>query len=108
MIQLALILLALAWGAATGLRIYRQARFYQIDEYKSNRYLRWWLATRERALPSRVVFLSEGGLILPLFIGTLTGEAECGLMRVGQIISLEGLVIQAGVYNHAMRVSYVP
>lgn len=83
MLEIALIILAFAWVAATCMRIYRQARFYQIDEYKSNRYLRWWLGARERYLPQRVliaglvggvliVLMSEGGALLPVIIGFVT------------------------------------
>ncbi|MGB1289088.1 MAG: hypothetical protein ACPG7F_21315, partial [Aggregatilineales bacterium] len=46
-------ILAILWLSGTILRIYRQARFYQIDEYKSNRYLRWLIIDRERWLPRR-------------------------------------------------------
>ena len=48
-------LLCLVWLAGTWLRIRHQARFYQIEEYMSRRYLRWWLASRSRGLPSRPV-----------------------------------------------------
>lgn len=74
-----LILILVLWFALTGLRVYRLARFYQIDEYKSNRFARWWFGKWERVVPSRspVVLLvtaalafvmSEGGDILPMLI----------------------------------------
>lgn len=83
MLEISLIILAFAWLATTCMRVYRQARFYQIDEYKSNRYLRWLFAARERLLPQRVVMaglvggvlivlMSEGGALLPLVIGFVT------------------------------------
>lgn len=77
--ELSLILIALVWFAATASRIYRLARFYQIDEYKSNRFARWWLAKRDRIFPGRSLivvavaailafFFSEGGAFLPTLI----------------------------------------
>lgn len=59
-----LILIILAWLAGGMLRIYRQARFYQIEEYKSGRYLRWWLAKSDRWLLQRplMAFLVGGAL----------------------------------------------
>lgn len=53
MIDVLIFLIALIWIAGTCLRIYRQARFYQIEEYMSKRYLRWLFTTRERWLPTR-------------------------------------------------------
>ena len=47
-----LLIITLIWLVGTCLRIYRQARFYQIEEYMSARYLRWLFA---RPLPSRQV-----------------------------------------------------
>lgn len=69
-------LIALIWLAGTCFRIYKQARFFQIEEYMNLRYLRWWLAERERWLPARTaaawgigallaVLMSEGGDLLP-------------------------------------------
>lgn len=41
------------WGVAACARIYRQARFYQIEEYDSVRYLHWLAARPARWLPFR-------------------------------------------------------
>ncbi len=75
------LILIIACGLVVGacLRIYRQARFYQIEEYMSGRYLRWLVAERTRWLPSRptltgvigaalAVILSEGGSLVPAVI----------------------------------------
>jgi UDP-N-acetylmuramoyl-tripeptide--D-alanyl-D-alanine ligase len=70
------VLVLMAWAVMTGWRVYRLARFYQIDEYKSNRFARWWFASRERVLPQRAlgaavvaagagIIFSEGGALLP-------------------------------------------
>ncbi|MBK8138065.1 MAG: UDP-N-acetylmuramoyl-tripeptide--D-alanyl-D-alanine ligase [Chloroflexi bacterium] len=83
--DLSLILVALLWAVETASRIYRLARFYQIDEYKSNRFARWWLSKRDRIIPGRSLLIvigtaalafifSEGGAFLPTVIwiaGTL-------------------------------------
>ncbi|MEO1290908.1 MAG: hypothetical protein AAFV93_24490 [Chloroflexota bacterium] len=34
-------IIALIWLGGTIIRIYQQARFYQIEEYMSGRYTRW-------------------------------------------------------------------
>ena len=38
-----ILIITLIWLAGTCLRIYRMARFYQIEEYMSLRFLRWVL-----------------------------------------------------------------
>ena len=53
MTELLLSLIALVWGIGACLRIYRQARFFQIEEYMNGRYLRWAFAERDRWLPRR-------------------------------------------------------
>lgn len=82
MIEILLLIVALVWLGGTLTRIYKQARFYQIEEYKSNRYLRWLFKARERWLPNRAlvawliacafsVILSEGGLLVPAVVGVI-------------------------------------
>lgn len=81
----ALIILAV-WLAGALLRIYRQARFFQIEEYMNRRYLRWVLSVRTRWLPARAlvawffgsalpVVFSEGGAVLPFLIGLAAAAA---------------------------------
>ncbi len=76
MTNLLILIIALIWLIGACLRVYRQARFYQIEEYMSGRYLRWLLADRSRWLPTRPalagvigaalsVVLSEGGATPP-------------------------------------------
>ncbi|MCC6804124.1 MAG: UDP-N-acetylmuramoyl-tripeptide--D-alanyl-D-alanine ligase [Anaerolineae bacterium] len=82
MSDILIILIALIWLAGTCLRIYRQARFYQIEEYMSGRYLRWLFGERERGLPTRPavagalgaglgIMLAEGGQALPTLIAII-------------------------------------
>jgi len=79
-------IIALIWLAGTCLRIYRQARFYQIEEYMSARYLRWLFADQSRWLPTRPtvagiigtllgVVISEGGSLVPAVIAILAAFA---------------------------------
>jgi UDP-N-acetylmuramoyl-tripeptide--D-alanyl-D-alanine ligase len=84
MINIALLVLAAIWLAGACLRIYRQARFYQIEEYMSFRYLRWVFADRSRWIPSRPLIAWLIGSIfafmfseapdgfLPTFIGVIS------------------------------------
>lgn len=64
-------LIALVWLGGTIIRIYRQARFYQIEEYMSRRYLRWVISSRERWLPARPIALGLAGA----GIGLIQSEA---------------------------------
>ena len=63
------ILLALIWLIGVCLRIYRQARFYQIEEYMSRRFLRWSVSDRQRLLPARPLAALALGLALMLLLG---------------------------------------
>jgi UDP-N-acetylmuramoyl-tripeptide--D-alanyl-D-alanine ligase len=75
MIAVFLLLLALIWLVGTCLRIYRQGRFYQIEEYMSLRYLRWILARRDRWLPTRPLMAFMIGALITL----LMTEASDGI-----------------------------
>jgi UDP-N-acetylmuramoyl-tripeptide--D-alanyl-D-alanine ligase len=48
----------LVWPLGTWIRIYRHLHYYQLEEYKSNRYLRWVFAKPHRWLPSRPVIVT--------------------------------------------------
>lgn len=56
------ILLALIWSAAVVWRIYRLARFFQIEEYNSPRFLRWIIGKRTRYAPNRFLLGLAAGL----------------------------------------------
>jgi UDP-N-acetylmuramoyl-tripeptide--D-alanyl-D-alanine ligase len=68
MVDIFLLIIGVVWWAGACVRAYRQARFYQIEEYMSLRYLRWVFSKRERWLPSRptLAFLISSGIILLL------------------------------------------
>ncbi len=63
--------LAAIWLLGAWMRVYQQARFFQIEEYMSRRYLRWFRLRRSRLLPARPIAAS----ILGLAIATLLAEA---------------------------------
>lgn len=65
---------AIAWCAATASRIYRQARFYQIEEYHSWRYLSWLPGARWRWLPMRAVFAGLAPLAISLVVDSIPGS----------------------------------
>lgn len=62
--EILLAVIAVVWLAGTWVRIYRQARFFQIEEYMILRYLRWWLQQRERVLPKRTLTVAFAGVSL--------------------------------------------
>ncbi|MCA9914395.1 MAG: UDP-N-acetylmuramoyl-tripeptide--D-alanyl-D-alanine ligase [Anaerolineae bacterium] len=64
----------IVWLVATWIRIYKQARFYQIEEYKSNRYLRWLVGERTRWLPTRPIAAFSIGAVIAFFTDSIPGE----------------------------------
>ncbi len=64
----ALLITAAIWLVGAWLRIGRQARFYQIEEYMSGRYLRWCFADRRRLCPARPLTAWLLGLMPALFL----------------------------------------
>jgi UDP-N-acetylmuramoyl-tripeptide--D-alanyl-D-alanine ligase len=66
--------IALVWLIGACLRIYRQARFYQIEEYMSLRYLRWLFGERERWLPARPIVAWLVGSALGVVMSEAPGE----------------------------------
>ncbi|MYC54180.1 MAG: UDP-N-acetylmuramoyl-tripeptide--D-alanyl-D-alanine ligase [Chloroflexi bacterium] len=64
------LLVGLIWLAGAWLRLRQQARFYQIEEYMSRRYLRWLLAARERYSPLRPI----GAGLLGVALMTLAAQ----------------------------------
>lgn len=77
-----ILLIFLTWLVGTCLRVYRQARFYQIEEYMSRRYLRWCLAQRERWLPRRPIIAWLAGVILGLILSEAPGSVLLTIIGV--------------------------
>ena len=71
---MASLVLLTIWLLGAWLRIYRQARFYQIEEYMSRRYLRWLFADRRRALPVRPTTAWLLGSALSVLLGEAPGS----------------------------------
>ena len=68
------IVLISVWLIGAWLRLFRQARFYQIEEYMSRRYLRWVLADWRRALPLRPLAAWIAGLAIGFARGDASGS----------------------------------
>lgn len=81
------IAIVLIWFIGALLRIYKQARFYQIEEYMSGRYLRWLFSERERFLPSRAI----GVWFVSAALGVVLGEAPGSVL--GHIIAVFAAII---------------
>lgn len=69
MISPMMTILLLIWLVGSWIRIYKQARFYQIEEYKSNRYIRWLFDELSRWLPRRPIAAWFVGGAIGLFLG---------------------------------------
>lgn len=68
------ILIVFIWLVGTCIRIYRQARFFQIEEYMNGRYLRWLLRERARWLPIRPIVAALAGGVLGFFTDNIPGQ----------------------------------
>jgi UDP-N-acetylmuramoyl-tripeptide--D-alanyl-D-alanine ligase len=75
-----LFITGVVWLGGTWLRSYRQAQFYQIEEYKSGRYMRWLLQQRSRWLPGRPVVAAVIGTGLGLLLGEAPGSILPGII----------------------------
>jgi len=71
-----MILLLFIWFSGTVLRIYKQARFYQIEEYTSTRYIRWLFNERNRWLPTRAMGAVLISIVLGFFTDSIPGQVS--------------------------------
>jgi UDP-N-acetylmuramoyl-tripeptide--D-alanyl-D-alanine ligase len=76
------LLVSLIWLVGACFRIYRQARFYQIEEYMSGRYLRWVIVQRERWLPTRLLGAWAAGLVIGFILSEAPGDILIGIIGV--------------------------
>jgi UDP-N-acetylmuramoyl-tripeptide--D-alanyl-D-alanine ligase len=81
---LGMVMIALVWGGGTAWRIYKQARFYQIEEYQSGRYVRWLGRERERFLPTRPLASVAFAILFSLF----TDSVPTGFSVVPYIVAM--------------------
>jgi UDP-N-acetylmuramoyl-tripeptide--D-alanyl-D-alanine ligase len=88
--------LLLVWAGGTAVRIFRQARYYQIEEYKLARYTRWWLGKRDRFAPRRALvagligallafMFGEGGALIPAVIAAVAAAAAVIPPPLGEV-----------------------
>ncbi len=76
------IIIAIIWFVGTCFRIYRQARFYQIEEYMSGRYLRWLFAQRTRWLPTRPLVAFTASVVFGFLLSEAPGDFMLGLIGI--------------------------
>ena len=62
------------WLIGAWLRLFRQSRYYQIEEYMSRRYLRWLLSGWRSALPLRPLAAWAAGLAIGFVRGDAAGS----------------------------------
>ena len=74
------VLVVVVWLAGTIARIFRQARYFQIEEYKNGRYLRWIFGHRARWLPNRPVLAPLIGLAFGLLMSEAPGDLLLGFL----------------------------
>ena len=63
-----LIVLGAIWLIGTWVRVFKQARFFQIEEYKNGRYVRWWMSKAERFAPRRPFIATFIGAVMAFFL----------------------------------------
>ncbi|HLU08887.1 MAG TPA: UDP-N-acetylmuramoyl-tripeptide--D-alanyl-D-alanine ligase [Oceanobacillus sp.] len=97
MVNILLFVISIIWLIGACLRVYRHARYYQIEEYMSLRYLRWLFAVRRRWLPTRpliafgigavfsFMFSESPDGILPAIIGTVSAAAAAYPPAEGEV-----------------------
>jgi len=83
------LIIALIWLAGTCYRVYKQARFFQIEEYMGGRFLHWCFARRERWLPSRPVIAWIAGVVIGLILSEAPGNFV--LLVAGTIAAVVGV-----------------
>jgi len=90
MSTITILLLTLTWIVGVCVRVYRQARFFQIEEYMNLRYLRWWVHKRERVIVNRAVVAAFVGGVLAFFLS----EAPDSILPaiIGLIASIIALI----------------
>jgi UDP-N-acetylmuramoyl-tripeptide--D-alanyl-D-alanine ligase len=84
MLNTILITIALIWFFGASLRVFRQARFYQIEEYMSLRYLRWLFGASQRWLPTRPLLAFGFGCV---FVFTLSESPDSILPGIIGIVA---------------------
>jgi UDP-N-acetylmuramoyl-tripeptide--D-alanyl-D-alanine ligase len=76
------LVIVLIWLTGAIIRAYRQIRFYQIEEYKSPRYLRWLVDARARWLPSRPIVVWIAGTAISVMLSEAPGAFLPGVIAI--------------------------
>lgn len=85
--EIGILIVLLIWLAGTCFRAYRQARFYQIEEYMGRRYLRWYFAQRERWLPRRPIIAWVAGFVMGFVLTEAPGSFMLTLIGIVSAIA---------------------
>jgi UDP-N-acetylmuramoyl-tripeptide--D-alanyl-D-alanine ligase len=86
-VNITIIILLVIWSVGAGLRTYRQARFYQIEEYMSLRYLRWIASARSRWLPTRPLVAWGIGTAMLFILTEAPGSFMPGVISVAAALA---------------------
>lgn len=78
-----LFFIAFIWLGGAWLRISYHARFFQIEEYMTGRYLRWLFGARERWLPTRAIAAWAGGVLLTFVMSEAPGVFLAVIFSLG-------------------------
>ncbi len=79
-------IIALVWLSGTFYRIYKQAHYFQIEEYQNGRYLRWVVAQRLRWLPNRPAVVVLVGLPATIMLSEAPGDLMFSI--IGMVTAL--------------------
>lgn len=88
MTTLFVIFISLIWLTGTWLRIYRQAHYYQIEEYLNQRYLIWLAKERLRWLPTRPVLILVAAITIGLFLDDVPSRTNLPAFIIAGIAAL--------------------
>lgn len=78
--------LAIAWLLGTWLRVYRQARYYQIEEYMSRRFLAWVRRNPDEWLPRRPLLAWLAGMLALILLQSANGELPWAIAVLSTIV----------------------
>lgn len=80
------LVLAIAWLSGTWLRVYRQARYYQIEEYMSRRFLVWVRRNPHELLPRRPLLAWFAGMSLVTLLPSPSGDLPWAIAFLSTIL----------------------
>ncbi len=79
--------IAIAWLLGTWLRVYRQARYYQIEEYMSRRYLAWVRRNPSEWLPRRPLLAWFAGVALVILLQSIDGGLTVAIAILSTLLA---------------------